>query len=187
MHFLKYVGVIILFLFYTVHVDQVWLSNVPMCPAPCPSDHFNLLYSSAALPPSSHQVQKRYQRYREERPCAYGQTGHFWRSYPSGSLYKQPQLTVNSVVPLEFWKSTPPSLQFWLLHCNFFLLYYSIEVSLSRFSILLLFWLSLTFSNAIGPMGHSSPFWVQGICPPYPTRCTIGYLTCGKRLFYAKH
>ena len=33
-HFLKYVDVIILFLFYTVHVDQVWLSNVPICPAP---------------------------------------------------------------------------------------------------------------------------------------------------------
>ena len=51
MHFLKYVEVIILFLFYTVHVDQVWLSNVPMCPAPCPNDHSNLLYSSAAPPP----------------------------------------------------------------------------------------------------------------------------------------
>ena len=62
-----------------------------------------------------------------------------WRSYPSGSLYKQPQLTVSSVVPVEFWKSTPPSLQFWLLHCHFFFLYYSIEVSLFHFSILLLF------------------------------------------------
>ena len=35
-------------------------------------------------------------------------------------------------------------------------------------------------------MGHSSPFWVQGICPAYPTRCSIGYLTCGRRLFGAK-
>ena len=78
MHFLKYVRVIILFLFYAVHVDQVWLSNVPMCPAPCPSDHSNLLYSSAAPPPSSHQVQKRYQRHREEWPCAYGH----WSDWP---------------------------------------------------------------------------------------------------------
>ena len=62
-----------------------------------------------------------------------------WRSYPSGFLYKQPQFTVSSVVPVEFWKSTPPSLQFWLLHCHFFLLYYSFEVSLFCFNILLLF------------------------------------------------
>ena len=53
-----------------------------------PPDHSNLLYSSAAPPLSSHQVQKRYQRHREERPCAYGQTGHFWRSPPPPSLIR---------------------------------------------------------------------------------------------------
>ena len=37
---------------------------------------------------------------------------------PSEPLYKQPQFTVSSVVPVEFWKSDP-SLQFWLLHCHF--------------------------------------------------------------------
>ena len=35
-------------------------------------------------------------------------------------------------------------------------------------------------------MGHSSPFWVQGICPSDPTRYSFGYLTCGRRLFGAK-
>ena len=49
---------------------------------------------------------------------------------PSEPLYKQPQFTVSSVVPVEFWKSAilPSS-----SGC------YSIEVSLFRFSILLLF------------------------------------------------
>ena len=36
-------------------------------------------------------------------------------------------------------------------------------------------------------MGHSSPFRVQGICPPDPTRYSFGYLTCGRRLFGAKN
>ena len=54
-HFLKYVEVIII-LFYTVHVDQVWISNVICAPPPCPIDHSNLLFSSAAPPLSSHQV-----------------------------------------------------------------------------------------------------------------------------------
>ena len=58
MHFLKYVEVIILFLFYTVHVDQVWLLNVPICPSPCPNDHSNLIIASAAPPLSSHQGQE---------------------------------------------------------------------------------------------------------------------------------
>ena len=33
MHFLKYVGIVILF-YSTVHMAQVWLSNVPLCPSP---------------------------------------------------------------------------------------------------------------------------------------------------------
>ena len=34
MHCLKYVEIVILFLFYSVHMAQVWLSNVPPCPSP---------------------------------------------------------------------------------------------------------------------------------------------------------
>ena len=100
-------------------------------PPPVSATHFNPLITSAA-PPLPHT------RSRKSGPCVYGQTGHNLAVTPSESLYKQPQFTVSSVVPVEFWKSDP-SLQFWLLHCHFFLLYYSIEVSLFRFSILLLF------------------------------------------------
>ena len=149
MHFLKYVGVIILFLFYTVHVDQVWLSNVPMCPAPCPSDHSNLLCSSAAPPPSSHQVQKRYQRHREERPCVYGQTGHFWGSPPlllSGFLLKAAHFYCIS-------SSTRRALEVCTSHSSsgcstaFFPLHYSIDVSFLLFLVYRwLFWPLMLFS-----------------------------------------
>ena len=48
---------------------------------------------------------------------------------------------------------------------------------------MLLFRLTLSFSKAIGPfltlLGPRN-------LPAYPTRCTIGYLTCGRRLFGAK-
>ena len=136
MHFLKYVGIIILFLFYIVHVDQVWLSNVPMCPAPCPSDHSNLLYSSAAPPPSSHQVQKRYQRYREERPMC------IWSDWPF--LAVPPPLLLSGFLlkAAPFYcisSSTRRALEVRTSHSSsgcstaFFPLHYSINVSLSYF------------------------------------------------------
>ena len=68
MHFLKYVGIIILFYSILFMWTRCGYQMFLCAPPPCPSDHSNLLYSSAAPPPSSHQVQKRYQRYREERP-----------------------------------------------------------------------------------------------------------------------
>ena len=72
----------------------------------------------------------------------------------------------------------------------FFPLHYSIDVSLSYFQSIVdffgyccFFHLTLSFSKAIGPfltlLGPRN-------LPAYPTRCTIGYLTCGRRLFGAK-
>ena len=98
-----------------------------------------------------------------------------WQSSPSGFPYKQPHFTVSLVVPVEIWKSTPPSLQSWLLTLSFFLLYYSIEVSSFYFCMSLLFWLSLTFFQcnwaATHPSGSKGPahcshqmfLWLSGI------------------------
>ena len=63
MYCLKYVVNLILFyfifIFISIHVAQVWLSNVPLCPSPLSQvDHSNLLFSSAAPPLSSHQVRE---------------------------------------------------------------------------------------------------------------------------------
>ena len=126
MYCLKYVVNLILFLFMWPRCGYLMFHPAP---PPVSATHFNPLITSAAPPLSSHQVQE-----------VSGGAAHvcmvrlaiIWRSPPSGSLYKQPQFTVSSVVPVEYWKSES-SLQFWLLHCHFSLLYYSIEVSLFRF------------------------------------------------------
>ena len=81
---------------------------------PVPVTRLISFISSAAPPPFSHQVQKRYQRYREERPCPHGQTGHSGGHPPPLSHqvfpYKQLFFTVSSVVPVERWKFIPPTL-----------------------------------------------------------------------------
>ena len=137
---------------------QVWLSNVPTPPLPLSQLLILIPLSPARLRPFPHT------RSRKSGPCVYGQTGHNLAVIPI-RIPSSPSFTVSSVVPVECWKSDP-SLQFWLLHCHFFLLYYSIEVSLFRFSILLLFSIYRWLLEM--QLGHSSPFWVQGICPPIP-------------------
>ena len=122
-------------------MGQVWLSNVPICPAPCLSDHSNPLFSSAAPPPSSHQVQRGTRGTERSGPCVFGQTGHFWRSPPpflSGFLLKAAHFYC-------IFSSTCRASEVCTSHSSsgcsaaFFPLHYSIDVSLSIFS------LSLTF------------------------------------------
>ena len=112
---------------------QEFLSNVSSAPPPVSAAaHFNPIITSAA-PPLPHT------RFGKSGPCECGQTGYHLAVIPVRFPYKQPHFTVSSVVPVEIWKSTPPSLQSWLLTLSFSLLYYSIEVSSSRFSITLSF------------------------------------------------
>ena len=88
----------------------------------------NPLITSAALPLP-------HTRIRRSGSCECGQTGSHLAVIPVRFPYKQPHFTVSLVVPVESWKSTPPSIQFWLLTLSIFLLYYSIEVSSSHFII----------------------------------------------------
>ncbi len=106
-----------------------------------------------------------------------------WRSPPSGFPYKQPLfycIFSSSCGVLEVW-IFPPVLAAPLSFFPLVLLNRSKFVSFLVYCCF--FWLSLTFSNAIGPfltlLGPRN-------LPAYPTRCTIGYLTCGRRLFGAK-
>ena len=102
------------FNFISIFVAQVFLSNVSPTPPPVSAAaHFNPLITSTALPLP-------HTRSGKSGSCEYGQIGHHLAVIPVRSLYKQPQFTGSSVVPVEFWKSTPPSLQSWLLHCHFF-------------------------------------------------------------------
>ena len=138
-------------------------SYLMLHPAPPPvsaAAHFNPLITSAA-PPLPHT------RSGKSSPCECGQTGHHLAVIPVRSLYKQPHFTVSPVVPVEIWKSTPPSLQSWLLTLSFSLLYYSIEISLFRFSILLLFLTMVDFLAM--QLSRRSPLGVQGACSLIPS------------------
>ena len=157
---------------------QMYLLPLPLSQV----DHSNLLFSSATPPLSSHQVQRGTMRYIEERPMC------VWSDWP-----------YLAVTPIKFPLKAAPVYCIFSSSCRvlevctfhsssgcstaFFPLYYSIEVSSFIFSLLLLFHLTLSFSKAIGPfltlLGPRN-------LPAYPTRCTIGYLTCGRRLFGAK-
>ena len=87
-----YMLILILFHF----VAQVFLSNVAPRPSPL-SQLLILIPLSLALP-------------RLFPTPGLGRAAHvcmvrlaaIWQSYPSGSLYKQPQFTVSSVVPVKF-------------------------------------------------------------------------------------
>ena len=143
-HFLKHVEVIILFLFYTVHVDQVWLSNVPMCPAPLSQLTILISFTLVRPRPLPHTRSRRGTRGTEKSsPCVYGQTGHFWRSPPplllSGFLLKAAPFYC-------IFSSTRRALEVCTSHSSsgcstaFFPLHYTIDVS-----FLIIFSLSLTF------------------------------------------
>ena len=105
MHCLKYVINFILFYFISIHVAQVWLSNVPLCPSPLSQvDHSNLLFSSAAPPFSSHQVRE------VSGGAAHGGMVRLAMSRRSPlrfSLKSSPSFAVSLVVPVERWKFVP--------------------------------------------------------------------------------
>ena len=73
----------------------------------------NPLITSAA-PPLPHT------KFRRSGSCECGQTGSHLVVIPVRFPYKQPHFTVSLVVPVESWKSTPPSIQFWLLTLSIF-------------------------------------------------------------------
>ena len=71
----------LLILFYFIHVAQVWLSNVPLCPSPCLKLTILIPFSLARLLPFPH---TRFKRYQEERPmCAWSD----WQ-YSGGHPYQ---------------------------------------------------------------------------------------------------
>ena len=95
------------YLCYTVHMDQVCLSNVSRAPPPV---HFNPIIASAAPPLSSHHRDRGMRRSGHKQSLDTRLAFLAVSPLPplpllsSGFPYKQVFSTVSSVVPVERWK-----------------------------------------------------------------------------------